>query len=646
MKNINLIISVTVLVAVALLISACSDDAPPMAPTTRGDITTVPATPSGLGATQPSQSTVLLNWQDNSENEDGFRIERSLSPASGFSQVGSVGEDVSSYTSPGLNSATTYYFRVCAFNSAGISSYSGTVQAKTLDAPTNPPTPPSNLQAGQPTRTLVLLEWLDRSNNEDGFKVERSSNPNSGFAVVRNFNAGTDSCTISNLTPGSTYYFRVNAFNSAGTSSYTNTVSVTTLDATGTPPAAPSNLQASQPTQSSIALNWQANSNDETGFKVEMSLFPSGGFAEIASLSAGVTTGTISNLNASTAYYFRVYAYNAAGNSTYSNTVDATTLSDTQPPKAPVLTGPTATVTDAQHFLLEWTYDWASCTFCPSTSGYHLDESSTSPSSGFTNIWSSYLTGDQESPKKLAISPRSAGTYWYRVRAYDNGWSDYSNVIEVTVAALVSSTRFVNNTSYIIVSLKINGQEQFPVSPMGILPGHYYELELSPGTYDVTASNGFWDGSSRFTMYNWSGQCNQQPGVTGEVRFNDPTIQELLTRWRSSGYWEGSYWSGTNLYFAGFRFFSNGKWDLYDNGNKTGSGNYSVVSRNPGAFTVTFTVGGFQGTLYETFGYFAMPNGPQPTPWIEYYHEGTASAPEGGPIDVPMNVSISPAVER
>ena len=645
MKTRNIIISLAALVVVALLISACTDDAPPLGPTGGGK-KTVPETPSGLGATQPSQSTVLLNWQDNSDDEDGFRIERSLSPASGFSQVGSVGKDAFSYTAPGLNAATTYYFRVCAFNSVGSSSYTGTVQAKTLDAPTNPPTPPSNLQAGQPTRTLVLLEWQDKSNNEDGFKLERSSTPNSGFAIVRTFNAGTDSCTISHLTPGSTYYFRVNAFNSAGTSSYTNTVSVTTLDTPGTPPAAPSNLQSSQLTHSSIHLSWQKNSNNEIGFKVEMSLFASGGFAEIASEGAGAATTTISNLNPSTTYYFRVYAYNAVGNSAYSNTVNATTLADPPPASAPVLTGPTSAVTDGQHFLLEWTYDWPSCTFCPTTSGYHLDESSTSATSGFTNIWSSYRTGDQESPKKLAMTPQSAGTYWYRVRAYDNGWSDYSNVIQVTVEALVSSTRFVNNTSYIIVSLKINGQEQFPVSPMGILPGHYYELELSPGTYDVTAANGFWDVSGRFTMYTWAGQFNQQPGATGEVRFNDPTIQDLLSRFISSGYWEGSYWAGTSLYFAGFRFFSNGKWDLYDNGTKTGSGNYSVVSRNPSAFTVTFTVGSFQGTLYETFGYFAMPNGPQPTPWIQYFYEGTAGSPEGSPIDVPLVVTIIPSIER
>jgi hypothetical protein len=646
MKNMNIIISLALLVGVALLILACDDDSPPMGPTGGGNVT-VPVAPSGLQASQQSQSSVLLNWQDNSSHEDGFRIERSLSPASGFSQVGSVGKDASSYTAPGLNSATTYYFRVCAFNSAGNSSYSGTTQAKTLDAPTNPPTPPSNLQAGQPTRTSVLLEWQDKSNNEDGFKVERSSIANGGFAIVATFNAGTDSSTISNLTPGSTYYFRVNAFNSAGTSSYTNIVRVATLDTPGTPPAAPSNLQASQPSHSSLHLNWQTNSDNETGFKVEMSLFPSGGFAEIASAGAGVSTTTISNLNPSTTYYFRVYAYNAAGNSSYSNTVNATTLSDPPPASPPVLTGPTSAVTDGQHFLLEWTYDWSSCTFCPGTSGYQLEESSTSSSSGFNIIWSSFNTMDRESPKSFAITPRSAGTYWYRVRANDYGWSDYSNVVKVTVEAPVSSTRFVNNTSYIIVSLKINGQEQFPVSPMGILPGHYYELEFSPGMYDVTASNGFWDaGGSRFTMYMWAGQFNQQPGMTGEVTFNDPTIEQLLTRWTNSGYWQGSYWAGTNLYFAGFRFFSNSKWDFYDNGTKTASGNYSVVSRNPGAFTVDFTIGSYRGTLYETFGYFAMPNGPQPTPWIEYYHEGAAGSPEGSPIDVPLNVSISPAVER
>lgn len=550
MKNINLIISVATLVVVALLISACGDDSPPMGPTGGGNAT-VPAAPSDLEASQRSQTTVLLNWQDNSDDETGFRIERSLSPGSGFNQVNSAGGDATSYTVSNLSAATTYYFRVCAYNAAGNSSFTTTVQARTLDRPTQPPAAPSHLQATNPTQTSVLLEWHDNSNNEDGFKVEQSLSRSSGFTVVKTFAAGTTARMISNLTAGTTYYFRV-------------------------------------------------------------------------------------------------YAYNSAGSSTRSNTADVTTLSDPPPPQqsVPVLSGPSSAVTDGQHFLLEWTYDWASCTFCPSTSGYQLEESSTSASSGFDMIWSSYNTQDRESPKKLTISPRSAGTYWYRVRAYDNGWSDYSNVVQVTVEALVSSTRFVNNTSYIIVSLKINGQEQFPVSPMGILPGRYYELELSPGTYTVTAANGFWDVSGRFTLYTWSGQFTQQSGVTGEVRFADPTIQQLLAKFTSSGYWQGSYWAGTNLYFAGFRFFSNGNFDFYNNGTKTGSGRYSLVSRNPGAFTVDFTVGSYQGTLYETLGYFAMPNGQQPTPWIQYFYEGTAATPEGGPIDVPLQVSIVPSIER
>ncbi|MCK4775679.1 MAG: fibronectin type III domain-containing protein, partial [Candidatus Krumholzibacteria bacterium] len=354
MKNITLIISVAALVVVTLLISACGDDSPPMGPTGGGNAM-VPAAPSDLVASQRSQSTVLLNWQDNSDDETGFRIERSLSPASGFTQVAGVGKDASSFTATGLNTATTYYFRVCAYNSAG-------------------------------------------------------------------------------------------------NSSYTIEVKATTLDATGTTPSAPSNLQASQPSHSSIHLNWQHVSSNATGFKVELSLFPSGGFAGIASVGAGITAITISNLNASTTYYFRVYAYNAAGNSAYSNTANATTLSDPAPATAPVLTGPSSAVTDGQHFRLDWTYDWGSCTFCPGTDGYRLEESSTSSTSGFTTLWESYLTADRESPKSLVITPRSADTYWYRVRAHDGGWSDYSNVVQVTVEALVSSTRFVNNTSYIIVS--------------------------------------------------------------------------------------------------------------------------------------------------------------------------------------------------
>ena len=68
----------------------------------------------------------------------------------------------------------------------------------------------------------------------------------------------------------------------------------------------------------SVTLGWQENSSNETGFKIESST-DGKSFAEIARVSANVTTFTDSGTSSKTRYSYRVRAYNAGGDSGYSN---------------------------------------------------------------------------------------------------------------------------------------------------------------------------------------------------------------------------------------------------------------------------------------------------------------------------------------
>ena len=92
----------------------------------------------------------------------------------------------------------------------------------------------------------------------------------------------------------------------------------------GGPPAAPSNLSASTVSSSAIDLAWDDNSTDEDGFEVERSADGTN-FSQIATVGSNVASYSDSGLSASTTYHYRVRAYNASGNSGYSNTASATT---------------------------------------------------------------------------------------------------------------------------------------------------------------------------------------------------------------------------------------------------------------------------------------------------------------------------------
>jgi hypothetical protein len=90
----------------------------------------VPVAPSNLSAVADSSSQISISWLDNSNNESGFRIERSLNGSS-WSEIDTVASNINSYTDTGLSSETTYYYQVNAFNANGDSAYTNSTSATT-----------------------------------------------------------------------------------------------------------------------------------------------------------------------------------------------------------------------------------------------------------------------------------------------------------------------------------------------------------------------------------------------------------------------------------------------------------------------------------------------------------------------------------
>ena len=85
---------------------------------------------------------------------------------------------------------------------------------------------PANLSATSQRQGEARLAWSDRSSNEQSFSIERSTSSGSGFAEITRVGANAVSYTDRTGRSKTTYYYRVRALNSGGSSGYTNTVGV------------------------------------------------------------------------------------------------------------------------------------------------------------------------------------------------------------------------------------------------------------------------------------------------------------------------------------------------------------------------------------------------------------------------------------
>ena len=188
-----------------------------------------------------------------------------------------------------------------------------------------PPAAPSSLAATTVSSSQINLSWTDNANNENGFKIEQSTD-GTNFAQIAMLGSNTVSFSVTGLSASTTYFYRVASFNDAGNSAYSNTASATTSAPLPPLPAAPSGLSATAVARTQINLSWSDNSGNENGFRIERCKNVScTSFAQIAQVGAGVTAFADTTVSKNTAYNYRVRAFNAAGNSAYSNTASAKT---------------------------------------------------------------------------------------------------------------------------------------------------------------------------------------------------------------------------------------------------------------------------------------------------------------------------------
>ncbi len=255
---------------------------------------------------------ISLTWEDSSQNETEFILERKNGSSGTYFALASLGANDTSYVdSVGLTPGQIYYYRVKAVNSLIASEYSGELSVS-IDALLPPA--PTNAATSAVNTSTIAITWIDNSDNEDGFRLERRADTTGAWAQFAIVDSNITAYSDTGLIDGTKYFYRVRAFNSGGNSAYTN------IDSAVTELGAPPVLNAVNDAPGQITLAWDDASQSEEGFIIERKDGePStASFNVIDTIGANELTYIDSSLTSETTFTYRVKAFNLLIESVYS----------------------------------------------------------------------------------------------------------------------------------------------------------------------------------------------------------------------------------------------------------------------------------------------------------------------------------------
>lgn len=177
------------------------------------------------------------------------------------------------------------------------------------------PISPSELTINLVSSTQATLNWVDKSTNEAGFKIERKTS-NGTFGVIATTGADITTINDAGLTPNTTYTYRVYSFNNTGKSlSYTNEVTITTISLAKVTTTAISDTTGISAISGGNVTSDGGSAVTARGIVWGTSPSPTVSLTTKTTdgSGSGQFTSKIQGLQKNTKYYVRAYATNAAG---------------------------------------------------------------------------------------------------------------------------------------------------------------------------------------------------------------------------------------------------------------------------------------------------------------------------------------------
>ena len=321
---------------------------------------------------------------------------------------------------------------------------------------------PADGATGQPLS--VTFGWQP-SLEAATYRVQVSTSSSFTSTVFNDSTVTGTSVTVTGLSGGTTYYWRVNAKNAGGTSAYSTTWSFTTSAAVTAPTVSTS--AATNVTATSAALNGTVNPNGssttayfEWGTSSTLSSSSTTTSQSIGSSTSAVSvTASLTGLSPSTTYYYRAVGQNSAGTqraSILSFTTSAAvptvvTFADFSPKSGPI--GTTVTITGSNF-----------STIPPNNIVYFGAVRATVSSATSTSLTVTVPVGATYAP--ITVTDLTTGLIAYSAKPFTVTFADGGSISSSSFAAKVDFTTGIGPPDLAIADLDGDGKPDLAVTNM------------------------------------------------------------------------------------------------------------------------------------------------------------------------------------
>ena len=433
---------------------------------TEGPDQIAPATPQNVSAVPDGVDfgRVVVSWSPSVSDADGgdltglagYVVFRSKGSVNAFVPMDTLSAASRQFEDSALESLTTYFYTLMAFDDSGNESSRSTAVQVLTDGPDQvAPAAPSDLAAtADLSAAQITVSWSPSSTDADGsdltglssYIVLRSKGDETAFAAIDTLNSASTSFVDTGLESSTTYFYAVRSIDDSGNaSSRSSTISTKTAGISQlTGVAATGDIRQ-------IMVTWTGSSEDRLlGYNVYRSTRSDQDYVrqtgvEGTSYTTGQTTYIDSGLTGGATFFYRVSVVTNAGESGLSAFAGTTADSDTRAPAAPTFVDGEPATGDPEQLSVTWkqpTTDLNGATLTGLSS--YLIYRSTTNTGPFDLVGTSTTTAFTDTGL-VAVT-----TYYYQIEAsdQDGNLSNRSTTVALTTGGvdLPSNVRLSSST--------------------------------------------------------------------------------------------------------------------------------------------------------------------------------------------------------